>query len=132
MTDKEKMLYNSLDEIRDCKRYIKQETKHVWGKDVIRYYTDENGNLCRTENVLENWYIKLPCNENTHIPTLRDCFKSLVEQRENGILKTIEESHKFTCYQLCDWQWLPDERGKIVKNGYVTLAKYAIILEDLE
>jgi hypothetical protein len=132
MNDKEKILYNSIDEIRNCKRYIKQSTQNVWGKNVIRWYKDAKGNVCQTQVELANWYISLPCNEKTYIPTLLDCFRSLIEQKENQALKYVKDATKLTCHQLCDWLWLTGEDGKIIKNGMATLVKYAVVLEDFE
>ena len=127
---KERELYNRLDEIRNCKRFIKQTSNYVWGKMVRFLHKDENGNYHEEETELENWYISLPCTEKTNIDTLIDCFKSLVEDKETINGKTWEELQEYTAHQLCDWVWLTDDRGNIIRNGKATLVKYAIILKD--
>lgn len=127
---KERELYNRLDEIRNCKRLIKQTSNYVWGKDVIRMIDLGNGEYEKDRHELENWYITLPCTEQTNIDTLMDCFKSLVEDKETINGKTWEELQEYTVHQLCDWVWLTDDSGKIIRNGKATLVKYAIILKD--
>lgn len=127
----EKHLKYSLDYIRANNSPIKKTSDFVWGKDVVRMIDLGNGNYETERYDLENWYISLPCHEDTYIPTLIDCFKELVKQKDNPQSKTWEELKNYTCHQLCDWEWLENEQGQIVQNGKVTLVKYAIILKDL-
>ena len=50
----------------------------------------------------------------------------------------LTEKNKYTCQQLCDWQWLMNEDGTILNEtkdqyGFVytaTLAKYALVLDE--
>lgn len=132
LKDIEKELKNSLDYIRTNSSPIKKTSDFIWGKNVIRMKDLGNGEYERDEHELENWYISLPCNEETYIPTLVDCFKELVRQKDNPQLFTCEIAKDYTCHQLCDWQWLENDRGEMIQNGKVTLVKYAIILKDLE
>ena len=132
LKDIEKILKNYLDYIKCNNSPIKKETKFVWGKDVIRMKDLGNGEYERDKHELENWYISLPCNEETYIPTLVDCLKELVRQKDNPKSFIWEIAKDYTCHQLCDWLWLENENGEIVPNGKVTLVKYAIILKDLE
>lgn len=97
---KERELYNRLDEIRNCKRLIKQTSNYVWGKDVIRMIDLGNGEYEKDRHELENWYISLHCTEKTNIDTLIDCFKSLVEDKETINGKTWEELQEYTVHQL--------------------------------
>jgi hypothetical protein len=113
---KERELYNRLYEIRNCKRFIKQTSNYVWGKDVIRMIDLGNGEYKKDRHELENWYISLPCTEKTNIDTLIDCFKSLVEDKETINGKTLEELQEYTVHQLCDWVWLTDDSGKIIRT----------------
>lgn len=128
----EKHLKYSLDYIRANSSPIKKTSDCVWGKNVIRTINLENGEYNEADrHELENWYISLPCNEETYVPTLIDCFKELVRQKDNPKSMLWEEAKDYTCHQLCDWVWLENDKGEIVQNGKVTLVKYAIILKDL-
>ena len=126
----EKHLKYSLDYIRANNSPIKKTSDFIFGKKVLIPVLMPNGYETE-EYELENWYITLPCSEETYIPTLIDCFKALVKQKDNPQSKTWEELKNYTCHQLCDWEWLENEQGQIVQNGKVTLVKYAIILKDL-
>lgn len=127
----EKELKYYLDYIRTNSSPIKKTSAFVWGKNVVRMKDLGNGTYKRDEHELENWYISLPCNEGTYVPTLVDRFKELVRQKDNPQSMLWEEAKDYTCHQLCDWVWLENEKGEIVQNGKVTLVKYAIILKDL-
>lgn len=128
----EKHLKYSLDYIRTNNSPIKKTSDFVWGKNVVRMKNLENGEYERDEHELENWYISLPCHEDTYIFTLIDCFKELVRQKDNPKSMTWEIAKNYTCHQLCDWVWLENEKGEIIQHGNATLVKYAIILEDLK
>lgn len=132
LKDIEKELKNSLDYIRANSSPIKKTSDFVWGKNVVRMKDLGNGEYERDEHELENWYISLPCNEETYVPTLVDCFKELVKQKDNPKSFTWEIAKDYTCHQLCDWLWLDNDKGEMVQNGKVTLVKFAIILKDLE
>lgn len=125
-------LKNSITDIRQRNCPIKRTTQDVWGKEVRRYSkTAINGVYSCDRAELENWYIRLPLTEKTHIPTLVECFKSLVEEKEYGLVK--DNYDKYTIYELVDWTFLENEKGEIeVINGKVVLVKYAVCLEDLE
>ena len=126
----EKELKYYLDYIITNNSPIKKASDFVWGKDVIRMKDLGEGKYDEGRFQLENWYISLPCNEETYVPTLVDCFKELVRQKDNPQSFTWEIAKDYTCHQLCDWNWLENDKGEIVQNGKVTLVKYAIILKD--
>lgn len=131
LKDIEKELKNSLDYIRTNNSPIKKTSKDVWGKEVVRLIDLGNGEHDYDKYGLENWYISLPCNEETYVPALIDCFKELVRQKDNPQSFTWETAKDYTCHQLCDWVWLENDKGEMVQNDKVTLVKYAIILKDL-
>lgn len=132
LKDIEKELKCYLDYIRTNNSPIKKSTAFVWSKDVIRVKDLGNGEYEQYRHNLENWYISLPCNEETYVPTLVECFKELVRQKDNPQSMTWKKAKDYTCHQLVDWVWLENDKGEIVQNGTVTLVKYAIILKDLE
>ena len=123
------MLYNSLGEIVDCVRPMKRTNQYVYGIEVRIPILTEKG-YENERYKLESWYITLPCNEKTHIPTLIDRFKAFIQDKETMKGKSWEELKDYTCHELCDWQWLANENNEIIQNGNVTLVKYAIILKD--
>ena len=128
-------------EILDYPRYIKQSNNDVWGKYIRRLYKDEKGEWCEDCHELESWYIMVPITKDMKLEDIvAECKAFCQQQDTQGI--SVEESENYTCHQLCDWQWLESDDGKIIREGkhlrgqcieyYATLVKYAKILKDLE
>lgn len=107
----EELLFN-------CRRPIEMTNQYVYGKEV--HYK-------KKVYELENWYIKVPVSENTHLLTLFDCLQCFIEEKEFPKNYTFEQINKLIIHQLCDWMWLESEDGKIIKDGKATLVKYAVI-----
>ena len=125
-------------EILDYPRFIKQSTNDVWGKHVRRVYKDENGDYHEDRHELENWYITVPITLNTNLKDIIAECKAFCQEKDTYGLSSWEDGLNYTCYQLCDWQWLQGEDGRIIreiipgKRYQATLVKYAKILKDLE
>ena len=126
----EQDLYNALDYIRDTEIPLRKTSQYVWGKKVLIPILTKDGFETK-EYELENWYITLPVYRTT-TTTLIDAFRTLAidKEMENINGSTWEDVRKYTCHQLCDWEWLTGEDGRIVRDGKATLVKYAIVLED--
>ncbi len=98
------------------------------GADVKRAYQQYLAYYRRNIDVveLENGYKAMSFNG---IPMVSDRFV------EDGTLYLLDTS-KFTLHQLCDWEWIEGEGGKILrqKAGYpaytATLVKYADLICD--
>lgn len=107
----EELLFN-------CKRPIEMTNLYVYGKEV--HYK-------KKVYELENWYIRVPVHENTHLLTLFDCLQCFIEEKEFPKNYTLKQINKSIMHQLCDWCWLENEDGKIIIDGKATLVKYAVI-----
>jgi hypothetical protein len=124
--ENERYLRRRLWEITENSLPLKKLGKYVYGKKV---YIPKGK---RTETYdLETWVVSLPFTESTDLTTLMVCLKEMIKQKEKGNIP-YEELHKYTCHQLCDWFFLQNDEGGIIRNGKVTLVKYAIILKDKE
>lgn len=111
----ENMLRNYyLDAILDYPRFIKQSNRDVWGKTIIRFYKDDNGDYREDRNELENWYCTVTITDNTKLKDIiAECKAFCQEKDTQGI--SLEESDNYTCHQLCDWTWLEGDDGKIIR-----------------
>lgn len=137
------MLRNSLDEIRNYSKPIYQTDKDVFGKEVRRVYMDKKGEYLVDTHELENWYIEVNMDANIGLTPFKKLMQSIQAscyEKDLGDI-SFEETENYTCYQLCDWQWLSDEYGQIIKERknvrgatiayYATLVKYAIVLKTV-
>lgn len=145
MTNKLQQIENflrhySYAEILDYPRFIKQSTSDVWGKTIIRFYKDEKGDYREDRNELENWYVTVVITTDTKFKDIIAECKAFCQEKDTGGISSWEEGLNYTCHQLCDWQWLQGEDGKIIRECktlhgveyQATLVKYAKILKDLE
>ena len=137
----ENMLRNYyLDAILDYPRFIKQSNRDVWGKTIIRFYKDENGDYREDRNELENWYCTVTITDDTKLKDIIAECKAFCQEKDNQWISSWEEGENYTCHQLCDWTWLEGDDGKIIREVNApqgveyraTLVKYAKILKDLE
>ena len=127
-------------EILNYPRVIKQSTNDVWGKYVIRTYQDNNGAYHEDRAELENWYCTFTFTEDTTLFNIIEECKKVCQEKDNQNFTSVEEAENYTCYQLCDWIWLENEAGQIIRKIVTsdgvkyeaTLVKYAKILKDLE
>ena len=121
-------------------RFIKQSTNDVWGKYVIRTYQDNNGEYQEDRNELENWYHTLTFTKDIKLDKIIEECKMACQEKDNQNFTSVEEAENYTCYQLCDWRWLEDEAGRIIRKTVTsdgvkyqaTLVKYAKVLKDFD
>ena len=137
----ERMLKNIVYvEILNYPRFIKQSTNDVWGKYVIRTYQDTNGEYQEDRNELENWYCTVTFTKDLTLDKIIEDCKKVCQEKDNQNFTSVEEAENYTCYQLCDWRWLENEAGQIIREVYTpdgvkyqaTLVKYAKVLKDFE
>ena len=127
-------------EILNYPRFIKQSTNDVWGKYVIRTYQDNNGEYQEDRNELENWYHTLTFTKDIKLDKIIEECKMACQEKDNQNFTSVEEAENYTCYQLCDWRWLEDEAGRIIRKTVTsdgvkyqaTLVKYAKVLKDFD
>lgn len=126
------MLKNvALEEILSFKRHIPSKSNDIWGKHVIR--VDKNNVV--HEDELENWYVQVPIKDvdiNSFIMNakalLSNCELSRIYEKELAMAKWND----YTIHQLCDWRFLENDDGTVIKDGVVTFVKYAIVLKNFE
>lgn len=116
-------------------RIVKESSKYVYGKEVhIPTLTLNHNNPFDVDNYeLETWMVKVPYIEDTFefIPACRHRLESFMQEKMYEKETDSMKWKDYTCHQLCDWQFLEDERGIILdSDGYLTLVKYAVILRD--
>lgn len=137
----ERMLKNIVyAEILNYPRFIKQSTNDVLGKYVIRTYQDTNGEYQEDRNELENWYCTVTLTKDIKLDKIIEECKKACQEKDNQNFTSFEEAKNYTCHQLCDWRWLENEAGQIIREIYTsdgvkyqaTLVKYAKILKDFE
>lgn len=138
----ETMVYTSLYNITNYEKPIKQSNEKVFGKYVRRvYFVNQEPEVDVQE--LENWCVTVNMSANislTEFKNLINLAKESCYEKDLGNIP-LEETKNYTCYQLCDWVWLSDEKGFILKERknekgetvayYGTLVKYAKILKNL-
>lgn len=146
MNTKIKELENALQnyaysEILNYSRFIKQSTDDVWGKYVIRLHKDCDNDMYTEDRAeLENWYSIVTFTENTALNKIVEDCRKACQEKDNQNFTSVEEAENYTCYQLCDWRWLEDETGRIIRKTVTsdgvkyqaTLVKYAKVLKDFD
>lgn len=137
----ERMLKNIVyAEILNYPRFIKQSTNDVFGKYVIRTYQDTNGEYQEDRNELENWYYTITLTKDIKLYKIIEECKKACQEKDNQNFTSVEEAKNYTCHQLCDWIWLKNESGQIIREinaadgvkYQATLVKYAKVLKDFE
>ena len=128
----EQDLKKGLEIIRDYFRPVETTARYLYGKHVVRTYKVGEPNIYGTDyDDIENWYISLPIGEGTHIPTLLDVFNHLVREYEYNKIKEIgDDFQNITLHHLTYWIFLEGEDGHIIKNGMVTIVRYAKVLRN--
>ena len=130
-----------LTEIVNYPRYIKQSTNDVWGNYVVRLHKNADDSYSEDRQKLESWYHTITIKDDTKIEDIVNDCKAFCQEKDNQGITSFEEGEQYTCHQLCYWQWLINENGKIVTKVktpqgetvyQATLVKYAKILKDLE
>lgn len=128
-------------------------SKDVWGNEV-RFNRQVEGDKWEVKSYkLNNYYAKVEFGED-EVRFLTDYYDrtALIDMIEQDIYKQnlkmfggeeflnlpLAEKNKYTCQQLCDWRWLENEDGSILRESETehgtiysaTLAKYALVLDE--
>ena len=128
----EQDLKNHLSFVIDYARPVASSSMDVYGKNIIRTFQIGEPNLYGTDyHELENWYITLPLGEGTNVETLLDCFHHLAQEYEYRKIHEVGEDYQnITLHHLCDWRFLEDDEGHLIRNNTVTLVRYAKVLRN--
>lgn len=110
----------------------------VWGAYVIKLIPpkDESGKYIQKEMKLNNYYANILLPKDASIEEFKEeAIKKLTKENQD-MFKTsdFEELNKLTCHQLCEWRYLEDDKGNIIKecgdNIIVNLVKYCIVIDE--
>lgn len=110
----------------------------VWGAHVIKLIPpeEEGGNYTQKEIKLRSYYCNILLPKNTSIEEFKEeAIKQLTEENKKMFkVSNFEDLNKLTCHQLCEWSYLEDEGGHIIRdagdNFVVNLAKYCIVIDE--
>ena len=108
-----------------------------WGAHVIKLIPpeEEGGNYTQKEMKLNNYYVNILLPKNTSIEEFKEeAIKQLTEENKKMFkVSNFEDLNKLTCHQLCEWSYLEDESGHIIRdvgdNFVVNLAKYCVVID---
>ena len=139
------MIYNKF-KLQDlCHKYctdilkfekpVRETSQFVYGKEVHipRFSLKSDAQPEMDVYELESWIVKVPYIEDIFefIPACRNRLESFMQEQMYEKEPDFRKWDEYTCHQLCDWEFLEDERGIVLdSNGYLTLVKYAVILRD--
>lgn len=110
----------------------------VWGAHVIKLIPpkEEGGNYTQKEMKLNNYYVNILLPKDSSIEEFKEeAIKQLTEENKKMFkVSNFEDLNKLTCHQLCEWSYLEDEDGHIIRdagdNFVVNLAKYCIVIDE--
>lgn len=134
----DEILRNAVDDIRSRPTPFRLCGDYVYGKDVcIARQGDSPSEYITDRYELESFYKTFDFQRNDSVNDFIQKVKDYVKQKEKEIADKFN-GKPFTCHHLCDWLWLEDDDGKILRHGYgkdkntysATLVKYAKYLED--
>lgn len=122
-------------DILKFERPVKETSQFVYGKEVHipRFSLKSDAQPEVDVYELESWRVKVPYIEDIFefIPACRNRLESFMQEQMYEKEPDSMKWKNYTCHQLCDWEFLEDERGIVLdSNGYLTLVKYAVILRD--
>lgn len=114
---------------------------NVWGNRVIWLDISDPEKVIQKRYKLKTYRVDVEIGKNEiDIDTIKEKFVNTLYTKNLEMFGGITDREKLldlTCNQLCEWQWLIDDDGKIFhethKNGEVvyvaSLVKYAVVLD---
>lgn len=114
---------------------------NVWGNEVIWLDTSNPEKVVQKRYKLKTYRVDVEIGKNEiDLDTIKEKFVNTLYTKNLEMFGGITDREKLldlTCNQLCEWQWLIGDDGKIFrethKNGemiYVaSLVKYAVVLD---
>lgn len=132
------ILRNAIDDIRNRTTPFRMSGDCVFGKEIrITRQGDTPSEYITETYELESFYKQFILHENDNLNDFIKGVKDYVEKNEKDIADKFG-GKPFTCHHLCDWLWLENEDGKILRHEYgshgrtysATLVKYAKYIED--
>lgn len=135
--------YGYADIIEEAKPFGAHFTSlNVWGNEVIWLDVSNPDKVTQKRYKLKRYYVDVEISKNdSDIKTVEEnLINSLAAKNYEmfGGITDIGKILNLTCNQLCEWQWLRDDDGKIfhkkLVNGdavYIAkFAKYAVVLDS--
>ena len=121
---------------------------NVYGRFVQIIDRYEDGTYVSKAFELKQYTVNVNFTLNTYLNYRDNLIENIVDSISKENIKMFggqkfldlpfEEQQQYSCQQLCEWKWLPDECGNILRVNEVpgqdfsysaTLVKYAVVLD---
>ena len=121
---------------------------NVYGRFVQIIDRYEDGTYVSKAFELKQYTVDVNFTLNTYLNHRDNLIEEIVDSMSKENIKMFggqkfldlpfEEQQQYSCQQLCEWKWLPDECGNILRVNEVsgqdpsysaTLVKYAVVLD---
>ena len=121
---------------------------NVYGRFVQIIDRYEDGTYVSKAFELKQYTVNVSFTLNTYLNYRDKLIENIVDSISKENIKMFggqkfldipfEEQQQYSCQQLCEWKWLPDECGNILRVNEVpgqdysysaTLVKYAVVLD---
>lgn len=121
---------------------------NVYGRFVQIIHRYEDGTYVSKAFELKQYTVNVNFTLNTYLNYRDNLIENIVDSISKENIKMFggqkfldlpfEEQQHYSCQQLCEWRWLPDECGNILRVNEVpgqdfsysaTLVKYAVVLD---
>lgn len=121
---------------------------NVYGRFVQIIDRYEDGSYVSKAFELKQYTVNVNFTLNTYLNHRDNLIEEIVDSMSKENIKMFggqkfldlpfEEQQQYSCQQLCEWRWLPDECGNILRVNEVpgqdfsysaTLVKYAVVLD---
>lgn len=129
-------LYHYREDIFKFERSVKETSQCIYGKEAHIPALPLNPNSPYKENIheLETWIVKVPLMEDIFefVPTCRNALEIFMRNKISEKEPDPNKWNQYTCYQLCDWDYLTDENGNVLidLDNCITFVKYGVIVKD--
>ncbi len=114
---------------------------NVWGNEVIWFDVSNPDKVTQKRYKLKGYYVAAEIGEDdADIKAVEERLINSLAAKNREMFGGVTDREKLlnlTCNQLCDWQWLRDDDGKIFHKKLVNwstiysakLVKYAVVLD---